>query len=166
MDADSRRLAAYADLVTAVLDLRSPEPTRTFDDALIEAVAAGHLTDELARHLRWLQRLASQAMIEHAEAVLPAALLALDQQALEVHGGSVEPGTAPQPAVRPGVGPASTDDDAGEDPSDDQTADPGDHEADPPQVVNLQARRLLVAGLRHLTDPPHHGTLPSRPPGP
>ena len=89
------RRAAYADLVAAVLDLRSPVATATFDHALSDAVAAGTLTDELARQLRWLQRESVRDVVTHATNVLPAALVALDAR------GS-------HPVTKPPVRPAPT----------------------------------------------------------
>ncbi len=81
MNAEPSRLAAYADLVAAVLDLRGCGPTQAFDAALNEAVAAGTISDDLARQLRWLQRAGERAIVEHAEAVLPPALVALQTNA-------------------------------------------------------------------------------------
>ena len=152
MDADTGRRAAYADLVSAVLDLRSPEATAAFDAALSAAVASGSLSDEIARQLRWLQRQSERAVIEHAEAVLPPALVALQCSLTPLDSPTVaEP--VGNPVEQPSEPPAE--------PSDEDEPDDFDEEPEPAPVVHLQARRLLVAGLRPLPDPAHRGTLPS-----
>lgn len=159
MDAEAGRVAAYADLVAAVLDLRSPEASQAFDAALSAAVDAGALPDDLARQLRWLQRQSERALVEHAETVLPPALVALHR--------SIAPLSSPAAVDSPGV--AEPVDPPGEhhlEPDDEDELDDfnGIDETEPPEsapVVQLQARRLLVAGLRPLPDPAHRGTLPS-----
>lgn len=126
--AESGRLAAYADLVTAVLDLRSPEATRRFDQALADAVAAGSLSPELARKLRMWQRDAERSLVDHAASVLPAALVALDQNQPAPDADQLDhsaPDSEPEPLTDP--------------------------RPDPP--ADLSARRLLVAGLRPISDP-------------
>lgn len=128
------RGAAYADLVAAVLDLRSPDATARFDDAVAAAVSAGSLTAELARHLRMLQREAERSLVEHAATVLPPALVALDR-ANDAH--VTEPPVEPAP------------------PESDPADAPAPHDPDPP--ADLTARRLLVAGLRPIS---HRGSLP------
>jgi hypothetical protein len=143
---DAGRLAAYADLVAAVLDLRAPSPTEHFDEALAEAVRNGEISDDVARRLRWLQRQSCRSIVEHAETVLPAALLALD------HSLSTTASHAYEDQPR-SSSPA---------PSPDAAADD-----DPADVVNLQSRRLLVAGLRPISGPaPDRGPLPSAPADP
>jgi hypothetical protein len=153
VDAEAGRVAAYADLVAAVLDLRSPEASRAFDAALSAAVDSGALPDDLARQLRWLQRQSERALVEHAETVLPPALVALQRSITPLESPAVA-----EPVERP-VAPHS-----------EQRAEPDEEELDDfdgvtePErapVVQLQARRLLVAGLRPLPDPAHRGTLPS-----
>lgn len=153
MNAEPSRLAAYADLVAAVLDLRGGGPTQAFDAALNEAVAAGTISDDLARQLRWLQRAGERAIVEHAEAVLPPALVALQTNASDQTHSAMRPPVAPSFPASPTlpVEPARTDE-LDESESDD--------EPDPAPVVQLQSRRLLVAGLRPITDPLHRGTLP------
>ena len=130
------RRAAYSDLVAAVLDLRSPIATATFDHALYDAVAAGTLTDELARQLRWLQRESVRDVVTHATNVLPAALVALDA-----------PITSDTPVASADTSVADT---SAADTIDDD-ASTADQE---PAPVDLTARRLLVAGLRPLPDSP------------
>jgi len=146
VNAEPGRLAAYADLVAAVLDLRSAGPRQAFDAALAEAVAAGTVGGDLARQLRQLQRASERAIVEHAEAVLPPALDALQANVSQAVAASIpahQPSTAPQPA------------DLGHAP---EREEPG--QLQPAPVVRLEARRLLVAGLRPIPDPVHRGTLP------
>lgn len=139
MNAEPGRLTAYADLVAAVLDLRGSGPTRAFDAALTEAVAAGSISDDLARRLRWLQRAGERAIVEHAEAVLPPALVALQANAAE------------QALTEPPVAPVW---------ADEQHPAEVIDQPEPAPVRQLQPYRLLVAGLRPLPDPAHRGTLP------
>ncbi len=169
MNAEPGRVAAYADLVAAVLDLRSPGPRQAFDAALTEAVAAGTVSDELARQLRWLQRASERAIVEHAEAVLPPALDALQTNVSEAPAPSaLAPLAAASPPPQPAMPIPSPDhasdhasDPVGDAVGNERSAEP--EEVDEPEaapVVQLQARRLLVAGLRPLPDPAHRGTLP------
>ena len=156
MNTDAGRLAAYADLVAAVLDLRSPGPAQEFDEALALAVESGKMSDDVARQLRWLQRQSSRSIVEHAEAVLPAALVALDQSRSAGGGrpADKQPGATPNASSAR----ATHEDEPEYDEADDD---------EPAAVVNLQSRRLLVAGLRPLADPtPHRGTLPPVPADP
>ncbi len=156
MNTDAGRLAAYADLVAAVLDLRSPGPAQEFDDALAQAVENGQLSDDVARQLRWLQRQCSRSIVEHAEAVLPAALVALDQS--RSAGGRHPVDEQPDATASASGARAVHEDESEYDEVDDD---------EPAAVVNLQSRRLLVAGLRPLANPtPHRGTLPSVPADP
>ena len=108
MDAEAGRRAAYADLVAAVLDLRSPEATRAFDAALSAAVAAGALPDDLARQLRWLQRQSERAVVEHAETVLPPALVALQRSITPLDSPALlSPASSRSRASRSGAASAS-----------------------------------------------------------
>jgi hypothetical protein len=136
------RTSAYGDLITAVLDLRPPTATATFDQALSDAVATGQLSESLARQLRSLQRETVRDVIAHASAVLPATLVRLEGSTTEVvdlppeSGAQAEAaGTMTEPVVL------------------DRVDDPA-----PPPVtdtpVDLTARRLLVAGLRPIPDQP------------
>ena len=154
MGTDAGRLAAYADLVAAVLDLRSPSAGEAFDEALAEALASGAITDGLARRLRLLQRQSERAMVEHAESVLPPALVALDHSAADALPWAAEVPPTPTPAEVPPTPPSATD-------SPEEAPD-----EEPAPVVNLQARRLLVAGLRTISDSPRRGGYPSVPADP
>lgn len=155
MGTDTGRLAAYADLVAAVLDLRSPSAREAYDEALAEALASGAIGHDLARRLRLLQRQSERAMVDHAESVLPPALVALDRSVTDALPSAVDVLSAPGHEQAP---PAAAD----------PTSDLSDEEAadEPAPVVNLQARRLLVAGLRPITDSTHRGVLPSMPADP
>lgn len=146
MTAEPGRVAAYADLVAAVLDLRGSGPTQAFDAALADALATGAISDDLARQLRWLQRVGERAIVEHAEAVLPPALVAL--QAIASHAGAAIDHQATPTTDRLADDLAQLTD----------LAEPV--EPEPAPVVALEGRRVLVAGLRPLPDPAHRGTLP------
>lgn len=148
MSSDASRLAAYADLVGAVLDLRSSATREAFDAALAEALTSGAIADDLARQLRLLQRQSERALVEHAEAVLPPSLVALDHSATDTIAASADIPPAERPA--PPTTPAHPNDEASDESPDDE----------PAAVVNLQARRLLVAGLRPIKDSTHRGGLP------
>jgi hypothetical protein len=164
---DAGRLAAYADLVAAVLDLRPATTREAFDKAIVDGLSSGTITDDLARQLRWLQRQNERAMVEHAESVLPPALVALDRSAADalspvssvLQTASPEPSAGTEAATDPVIDPVTSDlDDLPDD--------------EPGAVVNLQARRLLVAGLRPIahshssgvdTAVPHSPSLPADP---
>lgn len=146
MSTEAGRLAAYADLVAALLDLRDPGPSAAFDAAVDAAVADSSLTPEQARHLRWLQRQTVRQVVEHARSVLPSTLMALEGE----HSGGTS--TLPDDAAP---------DDAAPDDSPPPTV--GDEPEALAPSATLQARRLLVAGLRPLPDSPTVGPFPSRP---
>jgi hypothetical protein len=152
VSAEAGRLAAYADLVAAVLDLRPSTTREAFDTAIVDGLHAGTITDDLARQLRWLQRQNERAMVEHAESVLPPALVALDRSAADaapplsraVPAAGPEPSAGTEAAIDPLIDPVTSDlDDLPDD--------------EPAAVVNLQARRLLVAGLRPIAHPHSSG---------
>jgi hypothetical protein len=152
---EAGRLAAYADLVAALLDLRDPSPSVAFDAALDDLLTEGALTAELVRRLRLLQRATVRELVDHAQTVLPATLVALEGD-LAGSAGSTEPhlGVPSQvdlPAAPPPVAPTAAQSAAPELPSTESTPEP---------PADLQARRLLVAGLRPLPDGPRRGTLP------
>lgn len=169
MTTDAGRLAAYADLVAAVLDLRPATTREAFDKAIVDGLSSGTITDDLAKQLRWLQRQNERAMVEHAESVLPPALVALDRSAADATSpvSSVLQAASPEPAPATG---------AESDPAGSDLVDPDDlddlPDDEPAPVVNLQARRLLVAGLRPIahshssgvdTAVPHSPSLPADP---
>ena len=163
MSTDAGRLAAYADLVAAVLDLRPSTTREAFDKAIVDGLQSGTITDDLARQLRTLQRQNERAMVEHAESVLPPALVALDRSAAE----AAYPLSYALPTATPEPSP---DTERETDPADGDLDDLPDDE--PAAVVNLQARRLLIAGLRPIAHShtsgadaamPHSPSMPADP---
>jgi hypothetical protein len=146
LSTEAGRLAAYADLVAALLDLSDPTPSATFDDALDAAVTDGSLTPDQARRLRWLQRESVRRLVDHARTVLPSTLVALEG---ELTGGVAElPDRSAAHRDDPAIAPAT---------DGPEVTDGPDGPAPP---VDLHSRRLLVAGLRPLPDGPRRGTLP------
>lgn len=156
----SARTAAYAELVSALLDLRRSAPTQAFDRVLGQAVTDGRLTDELARELKWLQRQSLHELVAHAEHVLPATLVALEgtqEGEADVAAEDDEPQTEPSehpvsdppPAAAPFV-PAPPPGPAPAQPVGDWAAPP----TEPTTPIDLTSRRLLVAGLRPIEHPP------------
>ena len=72
------RSAAYAELVSGLLEARHDAASARFDAELAAAEADGRIDERTARVLRWWQRESVRAVIEHARAVIPPALGALD----------------------------------------------------------------------------------------
>lgn len=136
------RSSAYGDLITAVLDLRPPTATATFDQALSDAVANGQLSEPLARQLRWLQRETVRDVIAHASTVLPATLVSLEASTNEF--ADVLEEAVPRADEMPAP-PAPTVHDRVDDLAPETLTD---------TPVDLTARRLLVAGLRPIPDHP------------
>jgi hypothetical protein len=83
MTTDGARHVAYADLVGGLLDARVDPATEHFDAELSAALAAGTVTPEAARTLRFWQRASVRGLVEHARAVLPPALSALEAAQME-----------------------------------------------------------------------------------
>jgi hypothetical protein len=78
MTTEGARHVAYADLVGGLLDARLDPATEHFDAELSAALAAGTVTAEAARTLRFWQRASVRGLVEHARNVLPPALSALE----------------------------------------------------------------------------------------
>jgi hypothetical protein len=78
MTTEGARHVAYADLVGGLLDARDDPATEHFDAELSAALAAGTVTAEAARTLRYWQRASVRGLVEHARNVLPPALSALE----------------------------------------------------------------------------------------
>ncbi len=78
MTTEGARQVAYADLVGGLLDARLDPATDRFDAELAAAVAAGTVTGDAARMLRFWQRASVRGLVDHARHVLPPALAALD----------------------------------------------------------------------------------------
>jgi hypothetical protein len=75
------REAALSDLVAGLLDARLDPATDRFDAELAAAEEDGRIDTQTAKVLRWWQREAQRAVVEHARIVLPPTLLALEQAA-------------------------------------------------------------------------------------
>ncbi len=75
------REAALSDLVAGLLDARLDPATERFDAELAAAEEDGRIDPQTAKVLRWWQREALRALVEHARVVLPPTLLALEQAA-------------------------------------------------------------------------------------
>ena len=144
------RQAAFADLVAAVLDLRSPAATEAFDRRLTAAVADGQISEPLARELRWLQRQSVRDIVEHAAQVLPPTLVALERQEQDEDAHRND---APEGGTRDDTheGDPST---TRPTPTPDEPKEQSSEESAPSPPVDLAARRLLVAGLRPISDQP------------
>jgi hypothetical protein len=160
MTTDGARHVAYADLVGGLLDARVDPATEHFDAELSAAVAAGTVTAEAARTLRFWQRASVRGLVEHARTVLPPALSALEAAREE----SKETVEAEQRSWTAATGGTARDLAAQADPADGaDPADPADaSDATEPAVtpwavtpstersINLtdhRRSRLIVAGL-------------------
>ena len=148
MTTEGARQVAYADLVGGLLDARLDPATERFDAELTAAIAAGTVTAEAARTLRFWQRAGIRGLVEHARTVLPPALAALEaareesSETVAAEQRSWAEATA-EPGERPGT------------PGDATAGTPG--EATEPAVtpstgpsINLtdhRHSRLIVAGL-------------------
>ena len=69
--ADTGRSTAYADLLQALIAVRSDPATARFDAELARAEADGRLDGPTARALRWWQRETLRGLTEHLADVLP-----------------------------------------------------------------------------------------------
>jgi len=147
------RQAAYAELVAGLLDVRDEGAQERFDGQVEQLVAEGLMTPDVARSVRLLQRQSVRAVVEHAQAVLPTTLMALESSHREQWLNQFAEDDNPEDLD--GLLDASTDvlsdeladltDEMPDDISDDNVAQDG--------PVDLTARRLLVAGLTLLPDP-------------
>lgn len=77
------REAAYADLVTGLVDARVDVASDRFDAELEAAEASGRLDPATARLLRWWQRESVRAVTEHTRTMIPPTLVALERAAVE-----------------------------------------------------------------------------------
>jgi hypothetical protein len=138
------REAAYADLVAGLLDLRSDPATERFDAELAAAEEEGRIDPQTAKVLRWWQRESLRTMVEHASAVVPPTMLALEQAAtgsereVEVSAQSWARAAGDSLADTPAADLSSADSADATD-----TAD----SVPPPTDLSEHRRRLLVAGL-------------------
>lgn|GEM_PF-2262565 len=157
MTSQRSREAAYADLVAGLLDLRADPATVRFDAELVAAQDEGRVDAQTAKVLRWWQRESLRTMVEHASAVVPPTMLALEAAAggseREVESsarswaraagddGSRETGQALDPDGAASVGGAVG---AGQSSGPAQAAG---SPVPPPTDLAEHRRRLLVAGL-------------------
>jgi hypothetical protein len=138
------REAAYADLVAGLLDLRSDPATERFDAELAAAEDEGRIDPQTAKVLRWWQRESLRTMVEHASAVVPPTMLAIEQAAA---GSEREVEVSSQSWARAAgdsVGETSAADLA---PAEPARADDSSPAVPPPTDLSEHRRRLLVAGL-------------------
>lgn len=157
MAGQSARESAYAELVAGLIDVREDVATARFDAELAHAEADGRIDAATARALRWWQRAAVRAVVDHARTALPPVLAALDRahdvaaeelaeaeralddaMALALPTGPEEPVVPVPPAPQPAV--------EGHPPDEEPSPTPGPH-------PDLTSRRLLVAGLTPLPPP-------------
>jgi len=158
------RQAAYAELVAGLLDVRDQSAQERFDIQLARLVDLGHLTPDVARSVRLLQRHSVRAVVEHAQVVLPATLMALEQShreqwldQLDSSSDSVDNSSDDIPdfvyaedRTEPAIGGAN---ELADEPTDEMPDDLTDDNVAHDGPIDLTARRLLVAGLTLLPDP-------------
>jgi hypothetical protein len=162
------RESAYAELVAGLLDARDDVATARFDAELASAQEQGRIDADTARVLRWWQRTAVRAVVDHAVTALPPVLAALDR----AHDVAVDDATeaaralddamaaalplGPEPVPRPEAPGAPPTLPARNAPS---VHGPDRGTAEEPAAAvdltapDLPARRLLVAGLTPLPPP-------------
>ncbi len=140
-------------MVAGLLDLRSDPATERFDAELAAAEEDGRIDPQTAKVLRWWQRESLRTMIEHASAVFPPTMLALEQAA---DGSEREVEVSAQSWAR-AAGDSFTDTSspsvAAERSAPDSSS--ASHRSDldssaavpPPTDLSEHRRRLLVAGL-------------------
>ncbi len=141
MTSQRSREAAYADLVSGLLDLRTDPATERFDAELAAAEDEGRIDPQTAKVLRWWQRESLRTMVEHASTVLPPTMLALERSA---SGSEREVAVSAQSWARAAENDEDGDSATDEDSDGDGTEDPP---APPPTDLSEHRRRLLVAGL-------------------
>ena len=146
MTTEGARHVAYSDLVGGLLDARLDPATERFDEELTAAIAAGTLTADTARTLRFWQRASIRGLVEHARNVLPPALAALEV----AHAESQETVEAEQQSWAQATGTSSTKPPNPPDPTD--LPDPTAPDVTPSGEgsINLTDHphsRLIVAGL-------------------
>jgi hypothetical protein len=141
MTSQRSREAAYADLVSGLLDLRTDPATERFDAELAAAEDEGRIDPQTAKVLRWWQRESLRTMVEHASTVLPPTMLALERSA---SGSEREVAVSARSWAR-----AAENDEDGDSATDEDSDGDGTHEppAPPPTDLSEHRRRLLVAGL-------------------
>lgn len=142
----SARHQVYVDLVAGLIDAREDPASARFDDELDRAVAAGTVTAETARRLRFWQRASVRAMADHVRSVIPTAIGALDASRREAHT------VAQQMAETLGADPQQQPDgmEVGLDPADISTDTPSPASspmAPGASTLGTRGNRLIVADL-------------------
>ncbi len=172
------REAALSDLVAGLLDARLDPATERFDAELAAAEEDGRVDAQTAKVLRWWQREALRALVEHGRVVLPPTLLALEQAAAgadreaEASAASwaraVADDTDPSGGTSPGGGRRADERRGAVEPRRPaEAAAPADEHGDgggddtpeqplpPPADLSEHRRRLLVAGLTRVRSNQH-----------
>ena len=144
MVSEAARNSAYAEVIAGLLDGRDQSAERRFDQELAAAESSGRLDAETARLIRWWQRESVRGVVDHAQTVLPATLIALEQAQRDSRDRSSDPLSLPDLIVT--LRPARDSDEVAVD-------DIISVDDDPEPPADLTARRLLVAGLMPLRDP-------------
>ena len=131
--------------MAGLLDLRSDPATERFDAELAAAEDDGRIDSQTAKVLRWWQRESLRTMVEHASAVVPPTMLALEAAA----GGSQREVESSAQSWARAAGDDSTRD-SGTRTAAENRPESGadtDDEVPPPTDLSEHRRRLLVAGL-------------------
>ena len=170
------REAALSDLVGGLLDARRDPATERFDAELVAAEEDGRVDPATARVLRWWQREALRALVEHSRVVLPPTLMALEQAAegadreteasaaswARAAGDEGDGGIPPSGRRRTSATTRAQDQPAQSQPLPDDTpeAEAGGGDAagaplTPPADLSEHRRRLLVAGLTRVRGNQH-----------
>lgn len=139
MSSKRSRETAYGDLVAGLLDVRRDPATERFDAELAAAEEDGRIDAQTARVLRWWQRESLRSVVEHARAVVPPTLLALEQAA---EGAGADAETAAASLAR-----VAGDDARGTGPTSRGRPGPLEPDAAAPTDLDERRRRMLVAGL-------------------
>ncbi|MEO8330049.1 MAG: hypothetical protein ABI586_08600 [Candidatus Nanopelagicales bacterium] len=130
------RHSAYAELIAGLLDVRDTTCEAEFDAALAAAERDHRIDADTARLLRWWQRESVRAIVDHAQSVLPATLMALEASVRDGRERIFNPSS-----------------DALVDDPTEEAGGEAEWEEQPLPPTDLSARRLLVAGLTPLRDP-------------
>ena len=171
------RESAYADLVAGLLDVRTDPATDRFDAELAAAEEDGRVDPQTAKVLRWWQREALRALVDHARTVVPPTMLAIEQaaggagreaeessQSWARAAGDDLGGRPPMSTPRPTPTPTRSEPTRSEPgrsesagpvagPSHPAPAEP-DRPVQPPTDLAEHRRRLLVAGLTRVHPQP------------
>ena len=150
------RESAYADLVAGLLDVRADPATDRFDAELAAAEEDGRIDPQTAKVLRWWQREALRALVDHARTVVPPTMLAIEQAA-GAAGDDLGARTASPTRGEPTGGTTTTTHLAGGPvaaPSRPPAPAEQERPVTPPTDLAEHRRRLLVAGLTRVHPQP------------